>query len=260
MRRLINHALLGVLLATGMWQAAADDLVMPGWTRPTQQGIESWGHPGGPADATHSRWTTLGPTGTIYSDYATWGAHVLTGPPPYPYPVVDRGGTGSGQPLQFTGRSFTHNYWAGLSPVGREGVAQLSGDLNFIIPNTPESHNLNKLMQVQVTWLPEVTGARPELHADTPGGLRISDWLQTDQILGDGWIHTTFEGSGFDRMPPLDGPFNPLGEQFTLSGNIYVDQVVIDTVCIPEPGQLALGAVMVVVGAGYAWRRYRWGR
>jgi hypothetical protein len=258
MRDMLKHTLLATALAVGTWQVAADDLVNPPWQRPLHQGTEMGGHPGGPADATFSRWETLGPTGPIYSDFAAWGGHVVPTPA---YPAVLPPGSQPGSPLQFTGRAFTHNYWAGAFPLdnsGRTGVAQLSGDLSFLIPNTPRDHNEYKLMQVQIVWKPEAAGAVPALHADTVGGLSIAptDWRVANMTLPDGWIHSTYTGTGFYDLPG-SGLFNPDGEQFTVSGNVFVDQVVIDTVCIPEPGQIALGVMTALFGASYAWRRYR---
>ncbi len=248
---MMRHALLAAALAAGTWQIAADDLVPPGWERPT-------GQPGGNPDATYSRWETLGPTGPIYSDYATWGAHVVPTPT---YPVVDRGVAAPGGPLEFTGTANSHAYWPGVftgDNSGRTGVAALSGDLNFLIPNTPRYHNPEKMMQVQVTWKPEAAGGQPDLHADAIQLSSVTDneWAKTTVPLTDGWFHTTYDGVGF-WDPTRQSLVNPEGESFTLSGNIYVDQVVIDTLCVPEPGQIAMGVMTVLFGAGYAWRRYR---
>jgi len=175
---------------------------------------------------------------------------------------VDRGVSAPGGPLEFTGRSFAHNYWAPgtPSPVGRDGVAQLSGDLNFLIPDT-DHHKEYKLMQVQITWKPEVAGQRPDLHVDSPGleavvTYPVNMWSVTDTVLPDGWMHSTYDAMGFRDLQTGEW-VNPIGEQFTISGNIYVDQVVIDTVCIPEPSQIAMGAMLALVGGGYAWRRFR---
>ena len=174
------------------------------------------------------------------------------------YPVVDRGVSGAGGPLEFTGRANTHNYWGPgtISPVGRDGVAELSGDLLFNVPNTPLDHNPYKEMQIQVTWKPVLPGERPNLHADSPGFASVldGDWVKTETVLSDGWIHTTYFGTGFGDLTSPNPFHNPIGESFQLTGNIYVDQVVIDTACIPEPSLATLGVFLGFTG--YGFRRF----
>ena len=62
--------------------------------------------------------------------------------------------------------------------------------------------------------------------------------------LGYGWYETTFK---WEIRP------NPPDEFFMIGGNILVDELVIDTWCIPEPTTLSLlggGLVLLVT-----WRR-----
>lgn len=247
MSKLIRIALVGTMVLIGGWRVAADDLVSPWWipglgpARPTLQGVETT--PITPRNATYSVWDRLGPTGPIVSDFAAWGAGVQ---PSVNYPVMNS---------QFTGNMIAHTYHDNY--MGRTGVAGLSGDIEFLIPNTPRTTDAYKLMQVQVTWLPEAPGFTPSLHVDTPGGIRVESWDVIETVLPDGWMHTTYRAAGFIDVFNQPDWFNPDGEVFMLSGNIFVDQVVIDTVCVPEPGSVALGFVTAVFGAGYVWRRYR---
>jgi hypothetical protein len=136
-------------------------------------------------------------------------------------------------------------------------VAGLSGDISFVIPNTPPDPMREKYMHIQVTWKPDPSTPNETalLHADSPGLLSIDDngWTQTTTTLPDGWNHTVFDGIGF--IDPHTGKLmNPAGETFQLHGNIFVDQVVIDTVCVPEPGQVVL--TLVLCAAAYGYRRY----
>jgi hypothetical protein len=52
--------------------------------------------------------------------------------------------------------------------------------------------------------------------------------------LADGWTETTYTW----RIEP-----NPPDEFFTIGGTINVDELVIDTWCIPEPAALSLLAL-----------------
>ena len=260
--KLRTYAVMGTLLAATAWPVLADDLVPPPWTRPTGHGTENWGHPGGPADATWSSWDTFGglvvqagpQAATIHSDAAAWGAHVVPTPGPLGYPVVNN---------QFTGRANVHNFGAASTLIpgdtsGRTTVAELSGDFSFLIPNTPYDHNAYKLIQVQLTWKPEAADAVPFLHADATDlkGIMDNQWTKVTTPLADGWFQSTYSGMGFYELPPGVAIHNPTGETFQVTGNIFLDQVVIDTVCIPEPGQVAMMSLTLVGAAGYGLRRF----
>jgi hypothetical protein len=87
-------------------------------------------------------------------------------------------------------------------------------------------------MWVQITWRPQDQGMVPVIenlvpapHQDYP----VS--IVEEELLADGWFETTFTW----RISP-----NPVDEMFRISGSIDVDELVIDTWCIPEPATLML--------------------
>ena len=130
-------------------------------------------------------------------------------------------------------------------PSGRRGIWPLSGEMwvtvdNYNLPNPV------KYMWAQVTWqnmigLPPtgpILGSFNPTYATPPGLTAVPP-----VSLGFGWYETTFM---WEIRP------NPQDEFFILSGNINVDQIVIDSWCIPEPATFALAGLGVLL---LAWRR-----
>lgn len=252
--------MLGTVLVAASWQAVADTL--PPYTRPVGQGTDTSGHPGGARDATYSTWgfgTPIAISGdpkvgvSFTSDTpaaTTWGQHVVALPTGN-WPI-----SGAAPTALFLGNAYIHTYNSSL--FGRSGVVGLSGKLEFNIPNTPLDHNREKWMQVQIDWRPIVGGGVPTLIASTAGYLSVvnTDWTRTTTPAdANGWFTTTLSAAGFDGL--TDGiHHNPTGEMFVLEGNVYVDNVIIDTTCVPEPGQVAMMVITGLGALGYGVRRY----
>jgi len=124
---------------------------------------------------------------------------------------------------------------------GPYGVWPLSGEI-FVHVDNHDPPNEFKWVWVQLTWYPQdITGLEPELSAFNP--MYDPDYpskLIDQAQLINGWFVSTYEW----RIYP-----NPEWEEFVISGNIYVDELVVDTWCIPEPatiGLLGLGALAVL--------------
>ena len=123
-----------------------------------------------------------------------------------------------------------------------DGVWPLSGEIDVYIPNYPPERP-EKWIWLQLTWKPEDLCPDPFLPDEPIVGVVPFDSMEmskTQLNLDDGWKHTTFK---INLYP------NPSEEWISIKGDIKVDQVVIDTRCIPEPATLALlgaGALMVV--------------
>lgn len=153
----------------------------------------------------------------------------------------------NGQPFQLD----TYNEGSGLTWLptlaGRDGVYELhpSGSsgpsiLVFYIPNTM-TENPQKDVWAQITW--RVASGDPTVDLVPFGGSIPPTTVEDGTDLGGGWKHSTFS---FTIIP------NPSEEYFQIRNNsnesIYIDQVVIDTQCVPEPGSFAaLGGLVTVV-------------
>jgi len=124
-------------------------------------------------------------------------------------------------------------YWVGV------GVWPLSGEIIVPINNIPRV-NEQKIIWVQLTWMPQQDPAsRPVVEEiEWNGG---PGTIVNEEPIGPDWIHTTYE---------IVLPFNPDHEVVYIQGDIYVDELVIDTLCTPEPATLALmglGSLLMVV-------------
>jgi hypothetical protein len=115
---------------------------------------------------------------------------------------------------------------------GRQGIWPLSGELDVYIPNRPEIQ-LEKLIWIQLTWKPE-DQINPFLPNEPMVGVTPFNMMtmsRADTLLNDGWTYSLFEIAIWP---------NPIEEWITVKGNIFVDELVIDTYCIPEPATIAL--------------------
>jgi hypothetical protein len=120
-----------------------------------------------------------------------------------------------------------------------------SSSMDFRIPNTPADPTRQKNVWTQITW--QDNGATPVVTVDGYASL-----LVTNVQVG--------TGSWFDSVYETTLPYNPAAEDVIISaagGTIHVDQVVIDTICIPEPSSLALLAMGVISLLPYASRKRR---
>ena len=127
--------------------------------------------------------------------------------------------------------------WIQSDQSGRIGIWPLSGTMNVIVDNHPEPNPV-KYMWVQVVWqdIPGLPHTGPELSGFNP--LASTPLTAVGPVdLGFGWFETTYK---WEIRP------NPRDEFFILGGNINVDQLLIDTWCIPEPGT----GLLTVLGGG----------
>lgn len=128
-------------------------------------------------------------------------------------------------------------YWG-----GRQGVWALSGLMDIEIDNSPVLNPV-KYIQIQLTWAGEFNSPAAVPTIDVKGGLptgvvdgveisRNTVNLEPTGVTGVDpfWHHTTYL---FEITP------NPFIDFIDIGGSVWVDELVIDTICIPEPATLA---------------------
>ena len=142
--------------------------------------------------------------------------------------------------------SFAGDTWYNYHD-NRSGVWRMSGtnpELDFIVPNA--LGGFRKDIQLQLTWTPTAE-------------------INSVVVMCNGVLGTLYKEQGVDPSPWLHSTWrlsifpNPNIETIRIigDGTFYVDEVVIDTHCIPEPSSLLALASGVFGLAGLAWRKRR---
>jgi hypothetical protein len=122
---------------------------------------------------------------------------------------------------------------------GATGVWGLSGHISAVIPNTSVTGaDTSKLIQIQLAWKSETVEQNvPTVYVNAEG-LCYDVSIANEEIIN-GWTYTTY----FVELAT-----NPTVENIEINGKIYVDSLIIDTYCIPEPatlGMMSAGAAVL---------------
>ena len=129
--------------------------------------------------------------------------------------------------------------------LGHQGVWNIGGAMSFDIPNDPVLRPF-KYIRLQITYDGGTTPEpqpRIDVYADN-GATVIESEFVGRVILDQTYVHDTYD---FVLQP------NPSHETIWVQPRycqIYVDEVVIDTICVPEPSTLVtllIGAMACVV-------------
>ena len=118
--------------------------------------------------------------------------------------------------------------------------------IDLYIPNTPLNFDTYKEVWTQVTWQPDA-GPAPVVTVDYGSGSSVVSTLQFTAPAGSGdWLQSVYLA---------DLPYNPTSEDVIVMETGDVGQIVIDTICIPEPSSLALLALGGISLLSYASRK-----
>jgi hypothetical protein len=144
---------------------------------------------------------------------------------------------------------------------GSIGVWPLSGVVYIDIPNNPIA-NPYKDIWVQLTW---ATQNQTPFGMEVPHVSEITNNIETPSVLireiplgptgellpsGDTWYHSTY----LIHLEP-----NPPREVIKIAGGIMLGELVIDTICVPEPTVCIMlaGAFVCLFGLGTRGRLFR---
>ncbi|MHC4186192.1 MAG: PEP-CTERM sorting domain-containing protein, partial [Planctomycetota bacterium] len=126
---------------------------------------------------------------------------------------------------------------------GHEGVWPLSGEIDVYLPNYQELQP-KKEIWIQLTWKPtDVDFFLPNEPLIGVAPFESMEMSRQDSVGQDGWVSSLFM---IDIWP------NPSEEWISIKGDIMVDDLTIDTYCIPEPVTILLlgvgGALITITG------------
>ena len=123
------------------------------------------------------------------------------------------------------------------------GAWELSGEIDVIVPNDPTPRKL-KTIQIWLTWQP---GTLDSFLPDQPlvGVSAVGMGTMTMDVAHDPIAGTPWTLSFYDIVITP----NPDKEWIAIKGNIIVDELKIETRCVPEPatmGLLGLGSLALL--------------
>ena len=147
------------------------------------------------------------------------------------YPEIDENPYGEPFITTYYGDEVWHEVWE-----GREGVINpFWSELYINLPNVPDPNDW-KIVWVQMTWWYPEFYVPEFLWSDPYGDLMYEEHYELDN----GWYHSVYE---------IWIPGNPEFELVAFGTDQYFDQIVVDTICIPAPGALAMIGVAGLLGA-----------
>ncbi|MHC4574572.1 MAG: PEP-CTERM sorting domain-containing protein [Planctomycetota bacterium] len=124
--------------------------------------------------------------------------------------------------------------WLPYDPeeTDREGLWKLEDYIQIDIQNFDEDNPLKRIW-IQLTYTAD---SDPLIYAEVPGSAEtyMGSLIDEQTIPGSDYVYATFE----IRIEP-----NPASETIYIQPwncTAYIDEIVIDTICTPEPGTLCL--------------------
>jgi hypothetical protein len=165
--------------------------------------------------------------------------------------------TPSPDPLTLHNTYGTPELWVGSRATYYDSIDSYKGvwtpgtdEIDIQIPNTDNTgSNTYKNIWIEITWKAAGLTVRPHLPSnpmvlvDPDGGYDAMNFTRSDTLINDsGWYRTIVM---VDIWP------NPISEWIAIKGDIYIDEITIDTRCVPEPATFGL----LIGGAFVALRR-----
>jgi len=124
-----------------------------------------------------------------------------------------------------------------------DGAWELSGEIDVILDNDPRPREY-KTIHVELTWMPGILDSflpdRPLVGVEAAQIGRVVTDITHVPLAGSPWTLSIYD---ITIWP------NPPEEWIAIKGNIVVDELSIDTECVPEPatmGLLGLGSLALL--------------
>jgi hypothetical protein len=126
-----------------------------------------------------------------------------------------------------------------------QGVWELNGGMQIVIPNDQEQNSLKDIW-LQITYL----GSTPDISV-TPDGGSVLDLILVDdpEPLFGGWHQATYE---VDISPIHDVEYIYITPT---DSALYIDGMIIETNCAPEPASLLMMSIGVMIIRGRSRRK-----
>jgi hypothetical protein len=130
----------------------------------------------------------------------------------------------------------THNFF--------QGVWELNGTMDVLVPNNLEQNSL-KDVWLQITYL-DLADEAPSISVTPDGGIAVDLTLVGDPFpLFNDWYHAAYKVT-------LES--HPIAETFHIAssddGPLYIDGMIIETQCVPEPASLLIMSLGVLIARG----------
>ena len=181
-------------------------------------------------DITPAPWRT-DPAGIAPTTYQSWDFLSSTNPTA---PDVDLNPYGTAM-LTITGDIFSGTAYYPNGPLGLPphlGVWGFEDDIIIDIPNNPVA-NPHKEFWLQMTYAANIAPNIFVLPEGNPGAYEIMAPISIID-LGDGYFHATFHGI-IEPNPAFEIAIIKPAECV-----LYVDDLIVETICVPEPATMAL--------------------
>jgi len=122
---------------------------------------------------------------------------------------------------------------------GAIGIWPLCGRIVVDIDNRP-TEGPEKWIQIQLVWTPKYGVAKPGISITDNQNLKRTGFVPSIEMSMPDRLQWTYS------VYNVIWPYNPTKERIEIFNSIYVDALIIDTLCLPEPSTyciLAAGAV-----------------
>ncbi len=161
-------------------------------------------------------------------------------------PTVDQNPFGTAQATIYGEWEFPNRdtFWVS-DDLGHEGVWYVGGSMSLEIPNDPAVRPM-KMIRMQITYDGGYTTPEPQpwIVVEAPDGEEVGELELIQQIsLDETYVHDTYD---------LVIEPNPSSEVIWIQprySQVYIDQIVVDTICLPDPAPEPSTLVSLLIGA-----------